>query len=88
MTTLTREGGTPKTVREIGVELAEAFGECKPCLKGTCCHGEDCGFKEKQEAKVREALCALNRETVKFTTTRSRSQDLVDPDEVELMLGE
>jgi hypothetical protein len=56
MTTLTKQGGAPKTVRELGVELAEAFGECKPCIKGTCSHGAECRFKEKQEAKLREAL--------------------------------
>jgi hypothetical protein len=87
MTTLTKDDGSPKTVREIGVELAKAFGECKPCLKGTCCHGKDCRFKEKQDTKVREALCALNREKVRFATTRSRSQDVVDSDEAKLMFS-
>ena len=82
MTTLTKPKGDPKTVRELGEELARAFGKCKPCREGWCKHQNTCKFEKDQRARVGQALEALAQKHVRqFTTKRQRDVDCETADD-------
>ena len=66
MVTPMDEQGMPKTLREVGRELALAFGECKPCAVGKCKH-KSCNFGKSQKKNVEMALEYFKRDPVQLT---------------------
>ena len=69
MVTPMDEQGVPKTLREVGRELALAFGECKPCAVGRCKH-KPCNFGKSQKRKVEMALEYFKRDPVQLTVKK------------------
>ena len=66
MVTPMDEQGMPKTLREVGRELALAFGECKPCAVGKCKH-KSCNFGKSQKKNVEMALEYFKRDPIQLT---------------------
>ena len=77
MTTVLDENGTAKTMRQLGLELAEMFGKCQACASGNCRHRKSqhrtCGFEDRQAPGLELAKAYFEKERVEITTKRKRA---------------
>jgi len=76
MTTVLDENGIAKTMRQLGLELAEMFGKCQSCVSGNCRHRKSqrqtCDFEERQAPGLVLAKAYFEKERVEITTRRKR----------------